>query len=164
MNLKTLSTSLLMLVFGAQMSLAQGLSDGDMTFAFGGSSPTGVQEVQRSAPPPVALSDQEMVETEGEVLPLFAIGALSTAGRFVVQRYATRTIAANAARSGCNVFCFGSSQQARSLATQAYGRGNVLRHGPSGHVRSPSHYSHYQSLSRSPRGHIFYGRPYSRPW
>lgn len=159
MNLKTLSTSLLMLVFGAQASLAQELNAGDMAFAFGGSSPAANQEVARSAPPPVALSDQEMAETDGEALPLFAIGALH-ASRFIATRYVSRSVAASAARSGCNVFCFGTSQQARSLATQAYGRGNVLRHGPSGHVRSPSHYSHYQSLSGSPRGHIFYGRPY----
>ena len=156
-TIKTTLASLLMLVTGIQMSMAQGLSAGDMAFAFGGGvEPGAVQEVQRSTPAPQMLSMEEMEATEGEALPLFALGALH-AGRWVTTRYVSRTIAANAARSGCNVMCFGTSQQARSLATQAYGRGNVLRHGPSGHARSPVHYSHYQSLSGSPRGHIFYG-------
>lgn len=55
-----------------------------------------------------------------------------------------------------------TSQQARSLARQAYGKNNVTRHGPSGH-KSHVDYSHYQPTKRDGKnGHIFYGNGYRR--
>jgi hypothetical protein len=108
------------------------------------------------------LSQQEMMETEGAVLPLYAVGVFAAhTGRFIATQYVSRTIAANAARSGCNVMCYGTAQQARSLATQAYGRGNVMRHGPSHHTKHVD-FSHFQSRSGSPSGHIFYGQRFPR--
>lgn len=103
-----------------------------------------------------------MAETEGAVAPLYAVGVFAmSAGRFIATRYVSRNIAANAARNGCNVMCYGTSQQARSLANQAYGRGNVTRHGPSEHQKHVD-YSHYQPTIRKingveNKGHIFYG-------
>ena len=56
----------------------------------------------------------------------------------------------------------GTSQQARSLARQAYGKNNVTRHGPSGH-KSHVDYSHYQPTKRNGNnGHVFYGNRYRR--
>lgn len=108
------------------------------------------------------LSNQEMKDTQGAVLPLYALGifAMGT-GRFIATQYVSRTIAVNAARSGCNVMCYGTAQQARNLATQAYGPGNVMRHGPSHHQRHVD-YSHFQSRTGTPSGHIFYGKNYPR--
>lgn len=75
-------------------------------------------------------------------------------GRFIATRYVPRNVAANAARNGCNVMCYGTSQQARSLANQAYERGNVTRHGPSGHQKHVD-YSHYQPTTRKIKGIFF---------
>ncbi|WP_435938907.1 hypothetical protein ACSF85_00330 [Moraxella bovoculi] len=129
----------------------------DLSFAF-----DDVENLQA-----VAMTDSEMQETEGAIAPVYALGvfAMST-GRFIATRYVSRNIAANAARSGCNVMCYGTSQQAKSLANQAYGRGNVTRHGPSGHQKHVD-YSHYQPTVRKMngvenKGHIFYGDRYRR--
>ncbi len=153
MKLKSFAASALAVLLTAQMTLAEGLSNNDMSFAFGKQDATAQKQ---QAIGPVALNRVEMDTTEGEALPLFAIGALH-AGRFIATRYVSRNVAASALRSGCSVMCSGTSAQARSLATQAYGRGNVLRHGPSGHARSPVNYSHYQAANGSTRSHVFYG-------
>ena len=155
-KIKHLFAVLLLAGFAAQPALANSIYEQDLAFAFGGNA------VSHDLGDIALLSSQEMMETEGEVFPLYAIGVFAVhTGRFIATRYVSRTIAANAARSGCNVMCYGSAQQARSLATQAYGRGNVLRHGPSGH-RGHVDYSHFQSLSRSRSGHIFYGSRFPR--
>ncbi len=54
------------------MRAADGLSSGDMSFAFGGAASTATQEVARAAPAPKALSAQEMEATEGEILGAIA--------------------------------------------------------------------------------------------
>ncbi|WP_435931742.1 hypothetical protein ACSF86_00290 [Moraxella bovoculi] len=115
----------------------------------------------------VVMTDSQMQETEGKVAPVYALGVFTmSTGRFIATRHVSRNIAANAARSGCNVMCYGTSQQAKSLANQAYGRGNVTRHGPSGHQKHVD-YSYYQPTVRKMngmenKGHIFYGDRYRR--
>jgi len=155
-KIKHLFAVLLLAGFAAQPALAESFNQEDMAFAFGHSA------ISNDLGDMALLSNQEMMETEGEVFPLYAIGVFAMhTGRFIATRYVSRSIAANAARSGCNVMCYGSAQQARSLARQAYGRRNVLRHGTSGH-RGHVDYSHFQSRLGSPRGHIFYGSRYRR--
>lgn len=111
----------------------------------------------------VVMTDSQMQETEGAVAPIYALGVFAmNTGRFIATHYVSRNITANAARSGCDVMCYGTSQQARSLANQAYGRGNVTRHGPSGHQKHVD-YSHYQPINRNGNnGHIFYGDGFIR--
>ena len=99
---------------------------------------------------------KEMLATEGEAAPLVGILAWNGA-RWVVTRYVSRRVAVSAARRGCTLYCKNASQ-AKSIARQAYGRNNVLRHGPNAHKRNPAHYSHYQPRSQKQRGHVFYGR------
>lgn len=78
-KIRTLLAGFFVLVMGVQVSLAQGLSAGDMAFAFGGAEPGAVQEVQRSAPAPQALSNAEMEATEGEWWPVvYGAAALGT--------------------------------------------------------------------------------------
>jgi len=78
-TIKTTLASLLMLVMGLQMSVAQGLSANDMAFAFGGAQPSVTQEIQRSAPAPQILSVEEMEATEGEWWPVvYGAAALGT--------------------------------------------------------------------------------------
>ena len=69
-TIKMALASLLMFVMGLQMSMAQGLSENDMAFAFGGAASGAVQEIQRSAPAPQMLRAEEMEATEGEFWPL----------------------------------------------------------------------------------------------
>lgn len=129
------------------------LNNTDLSYAFGGSQDLQVQ----------AMTEQQMNDTEGAVAPVYALGAfMMGTGRFVATRYVSRSVAANAARNGSNVMVRGTSQQARSLARQAYGKNNVTRHGPSGH-KSHVDYSHYQPTIRNGNnGHIFYGKRYPR--
>lgn len=131
----------------------QPTQEADLSFAF-----DDTQNLQA-----VVMTDSQMQETEGAVAPIYALGVFAmNTGRFIATRYVSRNIAANAARSGCNVMCYGTSQQARSLANQAYGRGNVTRHGPSGHQKHVD-YSHYQPTNRNGNnGHIFYGDRFIR--
>lgn len=98
------------------------------------------------------LSAQEMKETEGAVAPLVAIGVLH-GGRFIAQRWVTQRVAAQALAKGGNVYAK-TSQQARAVANQAWGRQNVLRHGKK---ELHSNYSHFQNVSQKHRGHAFYG-------
>ncbi|MBS3932946.1 MAG: hypothetical protein KGZ35_01170 [Truepera sp.] len=105
----------------------------------------------------VELGDEELALTEGKVAPLVAIVAW-TGARYVVTRYVAPRIAVSALRSGYSVHC-SRAQQAASLARQAFGPNNVIRHGPSGHVYSPIHYSHFQAASGFRGAHVFYGRP-----
>ena len=69
--MKTTLASFLVLFMSLQMSVAQGLSAGDMAFAFGGDTASGaVRELQRSAPAPQALSAGEMEATVGKFWPI----------------------------------------------------------------------------------------------
>ena len=150
-KIKLLFAVLLLAGLATQLALAESFSQDDLAFAFGASSlNNGLGEI-------ALLSDQEMADTEGNLAPLIAIGVLH-GGRFIVTRYVSRRIAVSALQRGCNVYCSRSST-ARSLARQAFGRNNVIRHGPSGHVRSPVHYSHYQrARGGNFSNHVFYGR------
>ena len=129
------------------------LDTADLNYAFGGNQDLQVQ----------AMTSQEMDETQGAVVPAYALGVfMMGTGRFIATRYVSRSVAVNAARNGNNVMVSGTSQQARSLARQAYGKNNVTRHGPSDH-RSHVDYSHYQPTKRNGNnGHIFYGNRYHR--
>ncbi|HGO7595429.1 TPA: hypothetical protein ACLA17_002038, partial [Neisseria meningitidis] len=84
------------------------------------------------------LSQKEMKETEGAAAPLVAIGILH-AGRFLAQRWVTQRVAAQALSRGANVYAR-TSQQARAVANQAWGRQNVIRHGQK---EIHSNYSHF---------------------
>lgn len=101
------------------------------------------------------LSEQEMMDTEGEVAPLVAVGILH-GGRFIAQRWVTQRVAARALARGGNVWAR-NSQQARAVANQAWGRNNVIRHG---YKERHSNYSHFQHTNQRFRGHSFYGRKY----
>lgn len=129
------------------------LDTADLNHAFGGSQDLQIQ----------AMTSQEMDETQGAIAPAYALGVfMMGTGRFIATRYVSRSVAVNAARNGNNVMVRGTSQQARSLARQAYGKNNVTRHGPSGH-KSHVDYSHYQPTKRNGNnGHIFYGNRYHR--
>lgn len=136
---------------------AQGLNAGDMAFAFGGQG-----EVAQMAKPELiasarGMTQTEMQETEGAAAPLVALMAWNGA-RYVVTNHVAPRIAVSALRSGCSVHC-STAQQASSLARQAIGPNNVIRHGPSGHVNSPIHFSHFQASRGFQGGHAFYGRP-----
>ena len=131
-------------MFAIQVAFASPLNSDDLTFAFGESSDFGEMTL---------LSDQEMKDTEGDALPALIVW---NGARWVVTRYVSNRVAVSALRRGCSIYCSRASQ-ARSLARQAYGRNNILRHGPNGHRRTPVHYSHYQA-KRGFSGHAFYGR------
>ncbi|ARB72058.1 TPA: hypothetical protein WH558_000628 [Neisseria meningitidis] len=112
-----------------------------------------VFHTQADAPVQLAeLSQKEMKETEGAAAPLVAIGILH-AGRFLAQRWVTQRVAAQALSRGANVYAR-TSQQARAVANQAWGRQNVIRHGQK---EIHSNYSHFQNSSQKIRGHAFYG-------
>ncbi len=112
-----------------------------------------VFHTQPDAPMQLAeLSQKEMKETEGAAAPLVAIGILH-AGRFLAQRWVTQRVAAQALSRGANVYAR-TSQQARAVANQAWGRQNVIRHGQK---EIHSNYSHFQNSSQKIRGHAFYG-------
>jgi len=139
---------MLLAAFVAQPALATPLNNDDMAFAFGDTS-----SVSSDLGEMALLSDQEMKETEGDALPALIVW---NGARWVITRYVSNRVAVSALRRGCSIYC-GRASQARSLARQAYGRSNILRHGPSGHRRTPVHYSHYQAR-RGFGGHAFYGR------
>ncbi len=136
---------------------AQSLSASDMAFAFGGSAETTL--AKKVAPVELAsargMTQAEMQETDGAAAPLVGLMAWNGA-RYVITQYVAPRIAVSALRSGCSVHC-STAQQAAGLARQAFGPNNVIRHGPSGHVRSPVHYSHFQAQRGFSGGHSFYG-------
>lgn len=138
-------------------AFAENFNKQDMAFAFADSS------LNHAMGDMALLSNQEMMETDGNGLPLFAIGHFfRETGRFIATRYVSRNAAAKAVRSGCGVMCYGSAQQAKSLGRQAFGK-NLMRHGPSHHKNSHVDYSHFQSIMRKPsQGHIFYGSRFPR--
>ena len=96
--------------------------------------------------------ENQVFHTEGAAAPLVAIGILH-AGRFLAQRWVTQRVAAQALSRGANVYAR-TSQQARAVANQAWGRQNVIRHGQK---EIHSNYSHFQNSSQKIRGHAFYG-------
>ena len=147
-KLKYTMLAMMLAVFVAQPVLASTLNNDDMAFAFG-DSPAVSSDLGEMA----LLSDQEMKDTEGDALPALIVW---NGVRWVVTRYVCSRVAVSALRRGCSIHCSRASQ-ARSLARQAYGRNNILRHGPNGHRRTPVHYSHYQA-QRGFSGHAFYGR------
>ena len=100
--IRNMLVSLLMLVMSMQMSAAQGLSVGDMAFAFGAAT-TGAQEPQRVAPAPKSLSAAEMKATEGEwiQIPLTVAVRLGIYGvRFLGPRLSQGRICGVLCRTG----------------------------------------------------------------
>ena len=135
-------------------SNASSLSQKDIQFALSNKL-DGQSGALRSVVP---LDEVEMQNTKGAVAPLIGIVAFH-GGRWVVTRYVSRRAAIAAAKRGKNIYT-SRARDARSIAKSAYGRKNVIRHGPNGHKRSKVHHSHYQPKSRRGRGHVFYGRRY----
>lgn len=116
--------------------------------------PPAYAESPANEPSPLDVSEMEQISGRG--LPLVAIGLIQC-GRFIAQRWVSQRIAVSVLRSGADVLSKNASQ-ARAIANQAWGKQNVIRHGPSGHKHSPVNYSHYQPQSQSVKGHSFYGR------
>ena len=78
-TMKTILACFTVLVMSMQMSVAQGLSAGDLAFAFGdGTSPVYAQELQHSIYGTQTLSAEEMETTVGEVWPFVYQGAVFT--------------------------------------------------------------------------------------
>lgn len=100
------------------------------------------------------LSNQEMVDTDGEIAPLIAVGFLH-AGRFIVQRYVSKRVATAIVKRGGNVLVK-NRQQANAIAKAAgNGRKGIREyHNNSSRVQ----YSHYHTSSHG-RGHVLYGSP-----
>ena len=81
--IRNMLASLIMLVMGMQMSMAQGLSAIDIAFAFGGTVSNSERGLQRVAPTPKLLGTVEMEATEGEWIQIPLVAGLRLGIQFL---------------------------------------------------------------------------------
>lgn len=124
------------------------------------------QQVFDTSPNPslqlAELSDQEMKETEGAVAPLVAVGVM-TAGRFIVQRMVTQSVAKSMVRSaGSNAFrqsnTWGVMARSRSQAKAILGNKPGVKPIREFHAGSGQRFTHYHTNPRN-GAHVWYGKP-----
>lgn len=96
-----------------------------------------------------ALSQQEMMETEGAIAPLVAIGIM-TGSRFIAQRWVTQRVAQTMVQRGAtNVMA-----PSRSVANNIAGRGAIREF----HAGPGARFTHFHTANRN-GSHVWYGRP-----
>jgi len=97
----------------------------------------------------IALSDQEMRETDGAVAPLVYIGFM-TGARFVIRRVVTQKTARSlVAKGGTNVLA-----PNRSIAKNIAGKNHFREF----HSGPGKRYTHYHPTPRN-GSHVWYGKP-----
>jgi len=97
----------------------------------------------------LALSAQEMRETEGAIAPLVYLGAM-VGGGFIIQRAVTQKVAQNMVKSGARNILAPNRAVARNIA----GRNPIREY----HAGSGNRYTHYHPNPRN-GSHIWYGNP-----
>lgn len=115
------------------------LSIDELQYAFGGN-----QEVDIKL-----MTNQEMIETEGAIAPLVAVGVM-TGARFIAQRWVTQKVAQNMVRKGATNILAPN----RAVAKRIAGNNPIREY----HPGPGSRYTHYHPNPRN-GSHVWYGNP-----
>jgi hypothetical protein len=134
---------------------AQALNTSDMAFTFGSKAVS--PETRISALTGVGsargLNQAEMIDTEGAVAPLVAVGIM-TGARFIAQRYVSQRVATGIVSRGGNVMAANRSQAAAIARNASNGQRPIREFHPGPGQR----FTHYHTHNRN-GGHVWYGRP-----
>ena len=127
---------------------AEGLNSSDLNFAFGKSD---AQAPQLSSDLSI-MTDQQMSETEGELIHVVIIHA----GRAIATRHVSKKVATSIVKKGGNVIVKNRSEAKQIAKAASKGKPNkVIREK---HTNRGTGHSHYHTNPRGAGGHVLYGK------